>query len=245
MAKSSLQKERLWVLAQAAADFFFFQNRRYPRASALEWVGNRYELSQTERHLLHRGVFGQREALARRAKHSPPADCRNGWLVVDGHNVQITVESFILGRPLLKANDGALRDMAGQSADFRFTEVGQMAIDMIFRFLDEHRPKQILVLFDAPMSHSGLIAGEYKKRITSMGLKGDARAVPVPEREFPYAECIAASSDQEVLDSSSRWLDLARLAIETSGLLEPMADFSSIILSRSTDQYSISDFGPF
>ena len=41
----------------------------------------------------------------------------SGWrlklLVVDGHNVQITIESFIEGRPLLKANDGALRDLAG------------------------------------------------------------------------------------------------------------------------------------
>src|SRR5512139_3204827 len=112
-------------LNRAARDFFFLQNQGYPRRSALDWVGNRYGLDHLERQLLHRGVFSQADALRRLARRPRGMIWQEEWLVVDGHNVHITVESSLLGRPLLKANDGAVRDLAGQSARFRLTEASQ------------------------------------------------------------------------------------------------------------------------
>jgi hypothetical protein len=218
---------------QAASDFFFLQNRRYPRSSALEWVGNRYQLFHLERQLLHRGVFSQSAALGRSAKQCKGADWQSEWLIVDGHNVQITVESAILGRPILAANDGALRDLAGESSQFRLTETSQMATDMIFRFLGEFRPRKALFLFDAPMSHSGRLADAYRQRLKAEGLKGEARAVPVPEREFPYTEGVIASSDHAVLNDSMHWVDLARLVIDWSISLQLTADFSSFVMFRT------------
>lgn len=231
-----LTTERQWTLSQAATDFFYMQNRQYPRSSALEWVGNRYQLTHMERQLLHRGIFSQAAALRRRAKRCHGADWQERWLVVDGHNVQITVESAVLGRPLLKANDGALRDLAGQSARFRFSEVSEIALDMIFRFLEEFRPQRAVFLFDAPMSHSGFLANKYHQRLKTMGLPGEARAVAVPEREFQYDRCVVASSDQAVLDKASNWLDLACMAIDAAGSFQLSADFSSIVFTRPTDQ---------
>ncbi len=232
------EPERQWLLSNAATDFFFLQNRLYPRISALEWVGNRYQLSQKERMLLGRGVFGQQTALQRRAKRRKGSDWRGGLLAVDGHNVQITVESAILGRSLLLANDGALRDLAGQSANFRLSEASEIAMDIIFRFLEEFRPQRLLCLFDAPMSHSGALANAYKERMKRIGLKGESRTAPVPEKEMPYDECVVASSDREVIDKSSRWLDLARLAIDSAGPLALDADFSALVSSKVMDQYS-------
>lgn len=221
--------ERKWVLYQGAADFFFFQNRGYPRQSALEWVGNLYQFRFQERQVLHRGVFSQREALQRHSKWRRGSDWIDDWLVVDGHNVQITIESFILDRPLLIANDGALRDLAGQSAQFRLTEVSEMAMDILFRSLEALRPNKVLFLFDAPLSHSGLLADKYRHRLAASNLRGEARAVPVPEKEFPYHESVIASSDQAVIEAAARPLDLARLAIDAAGTLQPIADFSSLI----------------
>lgn len=224
----SLPKERWQTLSQAAADFFYFQNHSYPRSSALEWVGNRHGLTRVERELLHRGVFSQKDALQRQAKRCSGSEWLQEWLVVDGHNVQITVESFILGRVLLKANDGALRDLAGQSAKFRFSEISELAMDMLFRFLEEFRPKKALFLFDSPMSHSGLLADAYRRRLKSLGIPGGSRTSRVPEREFPYGECIVASSDHSVLEDSLKWLDLASCAIAFSGSLRLTADFSPL-----------------
>lgn len=223
-------------LHQAALDFFFLQNRGYPRRSGLEWVGNRYRLQHLERQLLHRGVFSQRDALRRLAKRNRAVSWQKEWLIVDGHNVQITVESSLLGRPVLRANDGAIRDLAGQSANFRLTEASWQAMELVFRFLRVFRPDRALFLFDAPISQSGLLAHSYQQRMEVLGLQGTARAVPVPEREFDYEQAIVASSDQAVLEQASRWVDLPSLVLSFEGSLQLMADYSSIILTRNACQ---------
>jgi hypothetical protein len=234
-----MSDEKSRVVSIAAMDFFFFLNRGYPRDSALEWVGNRYGLTHFERHLLHRGVFGQERALRRLAKRCLGADWQGRWLVVDGHNVQITVESAILERPLLVANDGALRDLAGQSAKFRLSEASETAMERIFGLLEEKPPARVLFLFDAPMSHSGLLASRYTERLRALGLPGEARTASVPEREFPYGQAVVASSDGAVLDASTHWLDLARLSLERHSSLRIAADFSPLLLSRSPFLYNM------
>jgi hypothetical protein len=221
------------LLYRAAEDFFWLQNRRYPRKTCLELVGNRYQLHRLERQFLHRGVFSQWQLLSRHAKRCLGEAWQSENLVVDGHNVQITVESGILGRPLLLANDGVVRDLAGQSARYKLSEVSELALEAILQCLSESRPREVLFLFDAPMHHSGLLASRYRRRIKALGLCGEARTAPVPEREFPYAESVVASSDQAVLDAATHWLDLARRVLERSGLAYPVMDFSALVLTAT------------
>lgn len=201
--------------------------------ASLDLVGNRYGLDALERGLLSRGLFSQPEALARLKKREKGSAWQQDLLVVDGHNVQITVESFLEGRSLLKANDGAMRDLAGLSYRYRMTETSNMAIDMVFRLFDEFPPKEVLLLFDEPMSRSGELASIYRERLVRARISGGARAVPVPEREFPYDRCVVASSDRAVIDSSTRWMDLACRIIEYFGTPQITADFSGIILDQS------------
>lgn len=157
------------------------------------------------------------------------SDWKGQWVVVDGHNVQITMESAVLGRPLLMANDGVLRDVAGESARFRMAEASRAAVDLVFRFLEAHGPRRISFLFDSPMSHSGDLAYEYRRRLRELHMDGEARAVPVPEREIPYEECTVASSDRVVLEESTRWLDLPGFALNYAGRLRLAVDFSEIL----------------
>jgi hypothetical protein len=220
-------------LHRAAADFFFLLNQSYPRGASLELVGNRHDLDAGQRLLLSRGVFGQQEALARRGKRQIPAGWRRELLVVDGHNVQITVESRIEGKPLLKANDGALRDLAGLSSRYRMTEISAMAVDMVLAFLKRFPPRETLFLFDEPMNHSGELAALYRRRLAAARLPGEARTSPVPEREFPYGRCVVAGSDRAVIDAAKSWTDLARLIVDYFGPPEFAADFSGFILARS------------
>lgn len=173
----------------------------------------------------------------------------HGWqsqlLAVDGHNVQITIESFIEGRPLVKANDGALRDLAGQSYRYRLTESSNLAMDMVFRFFEKFPPREVLFLFDEPMSRSGELAATYRQRLHWAGISGDARAAPVPEREIPYADCVAASSDRAVLDSCDRWMDLACRIIEFLAAPRVSADFSDVPALSSIPERLFEDGGPF
>ncbi len=227
-----LPPERKWVLSDAAGDFFFFQNRSYPRPAALDWVGNRYNLSASERMLLRRGVFGQAIALSRQRKLQLGNNWQEELIFVDGHNVQITIESHIENRPLLRANDGAIRDLAGQSSRFRLSETGNLAIDMVFKFLENFPPREIIFLFDEPMSRSGELASIYRERLRKLHIQGEANAVSVPEKEFAYEKGIVASSDGAVIDSSARWIDLACSVIDYLGYLELTCDFSSLVLSN-------------
>jgi len=242
---SSLSPKRKWLLFQAAADFFFLLNKSYPRTAALELAGNRYDLSALERMLLSRGLFSRQEALTRRGKREMGQGWQSQLLVVDGHNVQITIESSIEGRPLLKANDGALRDLAGQSYRFRLSESSNMALDMLIRFFERFAPREVLFIFDEPMSRSGELAAIYRDRLIRAGISGTARTAPVPEREFPYGGCVAASSDRAVLDSSTRWMDLACRVIEYHGTPQITADFSGIIAADSAVRSLFEDGGPF
>ena len=242
---STLSAKRQWLLFQAASDFFFLLNNFYPRTAALELVGNRYALDAMERMMLSRGLFSQQEALGRLKKRDPGPGWQMKLLAVDGHNVQITIESFLEGRPLLKANDGALRDLAGQSYRFRLSETSNMALDIMFRFFEKFPPREVLFLFDGPMSRSGELAATYRDRLTRAGISGQALAVPVPERKFPYDICVAASSDRAVLDSSSRWIDLARLVIDWLGAPRITADFSGIVLANSANRRLFEDNGAF
>ena len=211
----------------------------------MELTGNRYGLDALERMLLSRGLFSQQEALGRLKKRVAGPGWQGGLLVVDGHNVQITIESCIEDRPLLKANDGALRDLAGQSHRFRLTETSNMALDMVIRFFVEFPPREVLFLFDEPMSRSGELAALYRDRLIRAGIPGEARTAPVPEREFPYGRCVVASSDRAILDSCSRWVDLACRIIEGFGTPQMTADFSGIILANSADGRLFEDGGPY
>jgi hypothetical protein len=244
-SSSTLSSKRKWLLYQAAADFFFLLNKSYPRAAALDLAGNRHDLDAFERMLLSRGLFGQQEALGRLKKREKASAWQRELLVVDGHNIQITVESYIEGRPLLKANDGALRDLAGLSSRYRMTETSNMAVDMVFRFFEIFPPDKVLFLFDEPMSRSGELAAIYRERLVKARISGEAKAVPVPEREFPYDRCVAASSDRAVIDSATRWMDLACRAIEYFCSPRITADFSGIILADSAARTLFEDGGPF
>ncbi|NLI80285.1 MAG: DUF434 domain-containing protein [Deltaproteobacteria bacterium] len=233
------------VVFQAASDFFFLLNRAYPRKASLRHVGDRYGLMRAERELLHRGVFSQEEAMHRKARRCLGSDWERTWLVVDGHNVHITLESAVLERPLLKGNDGALRDTAGVSGAFGISEVTEAAVEMVLGFFTAYRPKQVLMLFDAPMSRSGELAQRYFRGLRSLGIPGEARAVPVPEREIPYGECTVASSDQAVLNTAIQWMDLACRVLQFKGLLPLLTDFSHLAEARDACRAFPREADPF
>ena len=55
-------------LQKAASDFHYLLNHEYPRKTSLALVGNRYDLTFDQRHLLHRGIFSEADAKTRKKK---------------------------------------------------------------------------------------------------------------------------------------------------------------------------------
>jgi hypothetical protein len=196
-------------LHQAAADFRYLLNRAYPRAASLSLVGNRYNLPRAARQLLHRGVFADTVAQARRAKLKPLCALAGQPLALDGHNVLITLESALQGRVLVAADDGFIRDIAQISRAYRDSPATRQALTLIATYLSRRRPGLLTILFDAPMKKSGELAEQTRQILAAQGINADTRAVPVPERELLVFAGAVATSDTHLIDAKDLIVDLA------------------------------------
>jgi hypothetical protein len=196
-------------LQNAAEEFRYLLNRRYPRKAALELVGNRYGLTFDERHLLHRGVFSNPDSKSRKKKIIPITGIRSEDLAIDGHNILITIEAALSGRPLVLADDGFIRDISGLSGGFTKSETTEKAIQSVLNLLKKWKPRKTLFLLDAPISMSGRLAEEIRDRLKRENLLGDAMAVKVPEKILIGFPGIVATSDTDIVDRSKKVLDLA------------------------------------
>jgi len=213
---SSVRTAKFKDLQKAAEDFRYLLNRGYPRKAALELVGNRFELTFDHRHLLHRGVFSDADSESRRKKIISIKAIQNKDLAIDGHNVLITVEAGLSGRPLILADDGFIRDISGLSGSFKETEITEKAIQWIVAFLKKWRPRHTLFLFDAPISKSGILAQELRALLKKESLPGDALAMKVPEKILIGFPGVIATSDTAILDRSRQVVDLAGKIIRKS-----------------------------
>jgi hypothetical protein len=215
-------------LKLAAADFLYLLDQGYPRSASLQLVGNRYNLDRLHREVLHRGVFAREEAKQRRKRLVGPEKVVDRKLLVDGHNVIITTESGLLGRPLIAANDGLIRDVAGISHRYRISSQTHDAIENLLQFLHKYPPKETLFYLDAPIRQSGELAAKIRSELKSWNLPGDAQALKVPEKRLVGAEGIVASSDSAVLDGVKQAYDLAATVIKSLPQRSHLIDFTSL-----------------
>jgi len=196
-------------LQDPANDLRYLLNRGYPRKAALELVGNRYGLIFDQRHLLHRGVFSDAEAKSRRRKLLRLRELHDQPLAIDGHNVLITIEAGLSGCPLIMADDGFLRDISGISGNFKKTSNTQHAIRLVLQTLRKAKPRDVLFLFDSPISKSGSLAQEVRALLSQERFSGDAQAMKVPEQVLMGFRGIVATSDTAIIDQSEKVFDLA------------------------------------
>ena len=216
------------TLKTAAADFLYLMDHAYPRSGSLQLVGNRYNLDAQHREVLHRGIFARKEAKERRSRLVEVEGLVGQRLLVDGHNVLITTESGLAGRPLIAANDGLIRDVAGVSHRYRISSLTHEAIETLFQVLRHYPPKETLLFLDAPISQSGELAAVLRSALRSWNLPGDAQALKVPESRLIGGEGVVASSDSAVLDGVAQGFDFAAAAIKSFQQRVNLIDFTSL-----------------
>ena len=216
------------TLRTAAVDFLYLLDRSYPRSASLQLVGNRYNLDRLHREVLHRGVFAREEAKQRRKRLVGPEKLVDRKLLVDGHNVIITTESMFAGRPLIAANDGLIRDVAGISHRYRISSQTHDALENLLQFLSNYRPRETLFYLDAPIRQSGELAAILRSGLKSWNLTGDAQALKVPEKQLIGGKGVVASSDSAILDGVKEAFDLAAAVIKSLPERVNLIDFTSL-----------------
>jgi len=211
------------LLRPAARDFRFLLSRGYPRKSTLSFVGNHFQLHQDERDLLYRGVFTREQSTARHAKIVRVREIKGKKLIIDGHNVLITLESAIKRRPLLLADDNFVRDISRIFRRFRPTDRTKTAWDLVEGLLSDYPPYYVTVLLDAPIPKSGELAARIRQWMKYAKIKGDVTTAARPESSLLALEGIKASADSVIIDRSTKVFDLAGHIIRRRLHLKPMS----------------------
>jgi len=208
-----LEKIQTESVLSAAAELRYLLGRGYPRPGALTFVGNHHQLGKTAREVLARGVFDQAAAKSRRERLIPASNVAGRPLAIDGHNVIITLESAVEGLPLVEADDGLIRDIAGRHGSYQPGPITEKVFPKLFEALARLRPSRVLFLLDAPLSRSGDLALLVSAGLDESGIEHEARAVPVPEDELVPFPGPVATSDSVLIDSVAEPFDLAGFII--------------------------------
>lgn len=204
-------------LRRAAVELGFLLDRGYPRDSAANFVGNRYQFSARQRLALTRSVCGE-IVRARREQRRVPMDALAGKnVLVDGFNEIISLEVALCGSPVLLAQDGSVRDLAGLSGTYRPIRHTQRAVRLLLESLAQAHARSITVLLDSPVSNSGRLAQIVQEVGSSLAaeLQPQAHAKPkhddgINHSEAPHIKAFPTLSVKLVGNADRALADCAR-----------------------------------
>ncbi|AHF81313.1 DUF434 domain-containing protein [Thermococcus paralvinellae] len=202
-------------LFEAYLDLKYLLNRGYKKNVALNFVANHYKLKKEDRYLLTRCVFSDKEIKAREKKRKPIDFIRNKVLAVDGFNVLITLESVLEGKAIL-CEDGLVRDLKYQRG-YRLSEKTKEMLFFLLEFLSKFNPKEVILLYDKPISKSGEIAKLTNEIMKKVGLSGTAEATTSVDFELKKFQ-IVATSDLAVVDKVKYVVDIPQEFSKSKGI---------------------------
>ncbi|MDD5616566.1 MAG: DUF434 domain-containing protein [Candidatus Methanoperedens sp.] len=206
-------------LVNAASDIRFLLDRGYPQKSAVGFVCAHYRLDVKSRYLLSRTVLAREMAERRQAKFLPCEKIEGSSIVIDGYNIIIGMES-ILEKKAYLCDDGVIRDVKGAFRNFKVSSNTEEAVRFIFVFLEEMKPENVVFLFDAQISRSGMLAGRLREKLAEAGLRGEARTSRHVDHDLKRCGEIVASSDGVIIDEVERVVNFLRCVVERFKNLE-------------------------
>ncbi len=221
--------------ALAREDYLYLLNRGYPSKSALDVVGNHYQLCKDERLLLFRGVRNSHAVVMMEhrllelhnyannsistahdntAVFHQPGIC----LILDGYNVLGTILSYLLGRMLFISNDGMVRDIGAFHGKFsKNSTLFENAITALAKtckvYFGAFTHK---VYLDEPVSESA----QHKLLFVNIFQKFNIDIIVeiIHSADFALinaAQGILCTSDSAIIDATEQLLlDLPRLVLE-------------------------------
>ena len=201
-------------LREAATDLRHLLNRGYSRKSAIDLVGNRWNLDREERHILYRAIFSNDEIKARQWNEIFIEEITDKTIAIDTYNILITIESFLKGLQTIYADDQYLRDISKVSSKYRESEYTLQVIQLILKKLKPYHPKNLLFFLDKDISHSGELAGLIQTELNKLNLSGNAETVPSSDKAVVSNGEIVISNDRIVLENAMAHLNLTSLIIK-------------------------------
>ena len=214
--RTDFDAEHMPLLQRASFELSWLLDRGYPKDSARDFVGDRYQLTKRQRLLLARAVAGTVAARQRITKRLETTEAAGRHVSIDGFNVIVTLEVALTGGPIVSCQDSTVRDIAGMRGTYHPCDETTQAISMLYDYLDKAGAGDVDILVDAPVSNSGrlrslLVDGTaaHPNLDVQVTLERDVDAVlsTLPD--------VIITSDSMILDHCSSWLNAAADILET------------------------------
>ena len=201
------------TLQQATADLSWLLSRCYAAPSALQLVGNHYQLPLRQRIAVERCACADLARNHREACRVEAGQLPARALWIDGYNVLTTIEVALGGGVILAARDGTYRDMASMHGTYRKVAETLPALELLGRMTADCGTAQWIWFLDRPVSNSGRLKRVMQELATERGWPWHIELVPDPDVVLSASEEIIATADSVVLDRCQRWFNLAHSVV--------------------------------
>ncbi len=195
-------------------DLIWLLDKKYPKKSAVELVGNRYSLNHEERMILYRGVFDFKSSEKRKKKLIDPDKIRIDKLIIDGYNVLITLESYLSGKIVFRSLDGYVRDISGMYGEYILGNLTKRSTGLLVDFIKRESFTQGIVIYlDYPVSKSGELASYLRNSFKTKYMDVAVDVVKCPDETVVHenqhsSHSAVATSDTVIIDRVERVIDI-------------------------------------
>jgi hypothetical protein len=203
------------ALRNAARELSWLLDRGYAPVSALKLVGDRWSLTDRQRMAAHRSACPEGTLARRICRRVEPEELAGERIDIDGFNVLTTVEAALGGAVVLVGRDGCLRDVAGVHGTYRRVEETLPAVVLVGETLAELGAGPTTWHLDRPVSNSGRLRAVILEVANDRGWEWAVSLDMNPDPVLIASSEVVASADGVVLDGCSRWVNLARLVVES------------------------------
>lgn len=214
-------------LRAAVADFSWLLERGYSPTSALELVGNRYELRTRQRMAVGRSACAASKCAARLARRMPSPDLKDRPLWIDGYNVLLSLKVALGGGVVFGGIDGTYRDLASVHGTYRLVVETLPSLRVLGRAYEELGSSAWVWWLDRPVSNSGRLKSEIMAFAASQGWNWSVELVDNPDTVLSQTAELIATADSAILDREVRWFNLAHHVIAPLSPPAWLIDFSA------------------
>lgn len=206
------------IFKEALEDLNYLLTRLYSPKNALHTVGTRYRLSQRQIKALQ-GMGASEQYLDKvKITQCDIDELKGNTIVIDGFNVLILLESLFSGAYLFQGTDGCYRDLSSVHGTYKKVSQTPIAIQTIVDFHKETGVKEIIWIFDKPVSNSGRIKKMLEETASQENLTWTILLEDKADDTIIKQTGIIISSDAYILENAAKWFNLMGYLVEKAEL---------------------------
>lgn len=205
-------------LKLATQDMQYLLNRGYAEKASSDLVGNHYRLKARQIQALRGVSASELQIQNRKLKELEISDLKSKTIYLDGFNVLILLESLLSKAYIFEGTDGCFRDLSGVHGTYKRVNQTQKSIELVAVFFEKSQAKNLIWIFDKPVSNSGRIKQMIVDFAQENHLNWQVELEFNPDKYLVENAEIMVSSDAWILDNCRNWFNLVEYLINEEKL---------------------------